>query len=582
MQKTALDLLRRTLFPPEASLVSDSIAQAGPIRPDMSTFDPSTPRTPSSLDSVGLKAASPYTDGAQFHDILIGLIADQARYRSSKLTTFKSEMSKYLTHLAIDNEACLNQMEDGSWTGNTIPSQDGRSEIKLTMITPPVLTMLRKIALASVSVTQVSRYLSDEVSFSALTEWSTAISNLTHPVSASRGLNTGGVQASGSNKPKSKDIPSFKVSPFVGSILKGDRYIQKTANTFKSYGAYAYLTDASLCAKQTDFSQAYASRLRESLVDNAELMYIATTHKNEDNCAKLWEVIHRTLMSQKLSLSRECALWKELFDLRCDDVDKFPRFYSETVTIFHDLKELKSVAETDDNFKRVFLHKHIEVDELKDSTKLFVTDFAGSAEKLLEGVKRDHSTLQTSEAIKDDKPGSILKGGTVRRAEGSKDSKPDLSVGFKGTYVTAFPRNIGNKIPDEIYKQIKSWYLVMAKKDKEPADMKFLNDFTFEDRKTRAELDATKANKNGGGKGNNRYKEKAHARRAAQRDEYDRDDRRGGYYNDRDRYDRGPPRYNDRDNRDQRGRSDEYHDDRNVRSRHTSSSMMSGNSRNRY
>ena len=147
---------------------------------------------------------------------------------------------------------------------------------------------------------------------------------------------------------------------------------------------------------------------------------------------------------------------------------------------------------------RVFLHKHIEVDELKDSTKLFVTDFAGSAEQLLEGVKRDHSTLQTSKAIKDDKPGSILKGGTVRRAKGSKEAKTDSSVGFKGRYVTPFPRNIGNKIPDDIYKQVKSWYLVMAKKDNEPVDMKFLNDFKFEDRKSQAELDATKANKNGG------------------------------------------------------------------------------------
>ncbi len=555
MQRDSLDLLRRTLFPQtQAPAHRQQICSPQTIMP-LTTFDPQTPGSPDSLESVGLKTSSPYQDGAEFQAIIIDLIANTVRYHGTRLDAFKTQMTKYLTHLGIDNEACLNQMEDDSWTGNSIPSQDGRSQEMLNMITAPVLTMLRKITSASVSVSQVSRYLSDEVSFSVLTQWSMAISHLANPASSARGRNAGVVQAAGSNKSsKSKDIPSFNVAPFTDSILKGDRYIQKTANTFKSKGVHNYLTDVDLCASNKEFSQAFASRLRESIVDNAELMYIATKHKDEDNCDKLWALLNKTLMSQKLTLSRECALWKDLFNLHCNKIDDFPKFYSNSVSTFHNLKELSSIAETDDNFKRVFYHKHLDVAKLKDSTKLFVTDYSSTAEDLLDGVKRDYGTFQASESIKDDKPGSILKGSVRRAYDGNSanGSSKKPTDPMKGTPTAPnFPCNVGNKIPDEIYKQVKSWYHVMAKKDKSAKDMKFLEDFKFEDRKTRAELDAAKGYKGKGGKGYNRYKEEARIRRASQYDDdYDRTDNRR-YHNDRDYHDsrgaRSPPRYNDRD-----------------------------------
>ena len=187
-------------------------------------------------------------------------------------------------------------------------------------------------------------------------------------------------------------------------------------------------------------------------------MYIVTKHKDEDDCAsKLWALLNKTLMSQKLTLSRECTLWKDLFNLNCDKIDDFPRFYSDSVSTFYNLKELSSTAETNDNLKRVFFHKHLDVTKLKDSTKLFITDFSQTAEDLLDGVKRDYGTCQASESIKDDKPGSLLKGSVRCAYKGSNgaNGSSKKTVDFKQqgtTHVTAFPRNVGNKIPDEIYK----------------------------------------------------------------------------------------------------------------------------------
>ena len=74
------------------------------------------------------------------------------------------------------------------------------------------------------------------------------------------------------------------------------------------------------------------------------------------------------------------------------------------------------VASSDNNFKRVFLHKNIEVDELRDSTKKFLSELTTSSDVLLEEVKKEYTTHKASETIKESTPGSILKGGSVRRA----------------------------------------------------------------------------------------------------------------------------------------------------------------------
>ena len=140
------------------------------------------PATSECLDRVGLKATSPYKNGDEFRAILVKMIADNFGLQyNCDFDEFEHDMHAYLTYLKVDNEACLNQMTDAdSWTENIIPSLEGYSNIDtetLTRIDAPVRRVLQQIAVISLSVSQVSRYLSDEVSFSALFAWSTALQN---------------------------------------------------------------------------------------------------------------------------------------------------------------------------------------------------------------------------------------------------------------------------------------------------------------------------------------------------------------------------------------------------------------------
>ena len=587
MERAALEDIRKALFPPSNPPVPGPLPTAVPTRPSTmpTTFDPKTPGTPQSLDSVGLKSSAPYQDADGFTEIVGTIIEKHLSYSTATASAFKPQLREYFDLHSVDNEAALSVMTPDLWKEPSIPSVTPGGPPKLLKhVSPPVLAILHKLQIASAHAFEVSRYLSTEVELSALTGWSVAMLHLAHPASSVMGVPAGVSPRLPPGKPKSKDIPSFKVATFNGSILKGDEYIQDTATMFKSYGAHEYLQDENLCNANKEFSQAYASRLRNSIAHNDELKYIVTTHRDEDNCAKLWKVLYDTLMSQKLSLSRECALWKELFDLRCDDLDKFPLFYSEAVSKFHDLGRLKSVAAKDDKFKRVFLHKNIDVEELRHSTKKFLSDLSSDSDKLLDEVKRDYSTLKASEHIKDNAPGSILKG-SVRRANDTGSASKQSSekkTDFKGTYVTPFPKNTGNLIPDEIYKQVRSWYLVMAKREeKSEDDMKFLNNFKFVDRQTKAEEEAAaKAKRHGGGKERNRYRERNRVRRAGY-DDYDRDYDRGRRYDDRDRY---PPRDRGRRSHSRSRERDSEYGERNRHSRANRSraSMMSGSGNDRY
>ena len=72
------------------------------------------------------------------------------------------------------------------------------------------------------------------------------------------------------------------------------------------------------------------------------------------------------------------------------------QFDSSLISKVHDLKTLKSQAEKDTNFKCVLFCKSLDVDELKDVCKLFLTDFNSTAEQLLEKVHANYDAIAAS------------------------------------------------------------------------------------------------------------------------------------------------------------------------------------------
>ncbi len=353
-----------------------------------------------------------------------------------------------------------------------------------------------------------------------------------------------GTGTSASQSPAEDKTQRFTISNFTADVSEGENYIRSVRNAFGGAGKLDFLDDESVCDNDKSQSQSYASRIRGSIAGNPVLNYIVTVHESEDNCARLWKIILTKLQSKGNSLTRECHLWNGLFDTRCDDIDQFPVWYSTVISKLHDLRTLKSQAEKDTNFKRVLFHKSIDVDELKDVCKLFLTDFNSTAEQLLEKVHADYDAIAASETIKDNTSGSKSATKSILRRTEQKGSTSDKGGKSKTKSVTLqtssappkFPGNYSNRIPSDVYTQIRDWYKYAVKEEKSEEDKKWLSNFTFHDRRTKEEAARIKrANRQA--RQADSYRNQIHARHAAAGAGYNRGydgsyHRGGGYQHD--------------------------------------------------
>ena len=96
------------------------------------------------------------------------------------------------------------------------------------------------------------------------------------------------------------------------------------------------------------------------------------------------------------------------FKLSCEDKDQFFPFYSKVKKLIHKLKTAKSEAVKDEHFLRAFFSRAINVSELSEVTKKFLTVFTLTAEEILDLVHTDFSAVHTKELLED---GSVTAGG---------------------------------------------------------------------------------------------------------------------------------------------------------------------------
>ena len=99
-------------------------------------------------------------------------------------------------------------------------------------------------------------------------------------------------------------IPSFKVPIFYGDTLKGDKYIDEVANIFRNNAMAKFVDSVEYCDNHSNWSEAFASRLRDSISESDILGYLATELNTENNCAKVWRVIKEKLSSADVTTVR--------------------------------------------------------------------------------------------------------------------------------------------------------------------------------------------------------------------------------------------------------------------------------------
>jgi len=239
-------------------------------------------------------------------------------------------------------------------------------------------------------------------------------------------------------------VPSFSVPPYEGDALKGDVYISNVLNAFVSAGQGQFLTDVAFCYTNKEWSGTFASCLRKSIADSPIMSFLATQMDKEVSCAVVWAHIKSHLSAKDLILGRALTLWQSFFALRCDDKDSFLSFYSDTKHLLHKLCEEKSTALQDDTFLRAFFAGIINVPELSETTKKFLTVHSKKTEVILDLVHADFRAMHTNEFLED---GVATKGSVkhLSRAQTVNDKAlPKKKPDCKGPTVIQyrrFPKN---------------------------------------------------------------------------------------------------------------------------------------------
>ena len=99
------------------------------------------------------------------------------------------------------------------------------------------------------------------------------------------------------------------------------------------------------------------------------MRFMAAELKKEDNCTRLWMAVVKNLTSIDMKVARALEQWKQLFSLKCETMEEFPKFHSDVREAVNALTTANSEAIRDEVFMRAFLCKALDVAELQTHTK---------------------------------------------------------------------------------------------------------------------------------------------------------------------------------------------------------------------
>ena len=429
------------------------------------------PPKPASTGVVVLSTVKVMTTPALVFSTVTSMIKEKLHLQDTDTSELEKQLKYYFTEVGIETESTLAVMKDRShWP---LPSDLADTSNDTNLIKTPILLTLCDIAGLVGRVLASNRFLGLGVTYKSLSKWALANENPGRYDAQSPSHSTTRGQQVGK-------VPSFNVPPYEGDALQGDVYISTVLSAFASAGQVQFLSDVNHCYINQEWSGAFASRLRES-VNKGTFRYLSTEMDKETNCTKVWNHIKSHLSGKDLVLGRILKLWQSFFTLRCDDQDSFLMFYSNAKHIIHKLKQEKSVALKDDSFLRAFFAGVINVPELKEVTKMFLTVHHKTPEAILNIVHDDFRAMCTKEQMVD---GVTAKGSAkARRVPKSEDKAPfkPKGNGPPSVQYRKFPKNTGGLIPGDVYKQVKDWYGASAKTDddKTTEDKAFLKSFKF-------------------------------------------------------------------------------------------------------
>ena len=143
------------------------------------------------------------------------------------------------------------------------PSSLVTEEKCVGMISPAMQLTIKRIAQFVVTVRRRNIYLSRDTTFDKLLDFH-ASNRHTHQ----RKYDAAALGNEKSQKGFDQKVPAFMVPKFVGNSLERQVFVDKVTRKFKGHGQLSYLEDTDFCEGYPAWSEAFSSRLLDSLDDS--------------------------------------------------------------------------------------------------------------------------------------------------------------------------------------------------------------------------------------------------------------------------------------------------------------------------
>ena len=181
-------------------------------------------------------------------------------------------------------------------------------------------------------------------------------------------------------------------------------------------------------------------------MNNTSVGYISELHSKNNDCAQVYKAFSDHFKVNKKIANGFC-LWKAMFELTIQDINKFETFYNTVRTLTSKLESEDSIAISNDLFLHSIMVQVIDVEELKQMTSNFLTSDVPYKLILEEINNKVCSMLATDRLCCTKCTQLVSRKSSVTQMDNQKKSSAAM--------VTPFPRNQGNQITNEIYKQVK-------------------------------------------------------------------------------------------------------------------------------
>ena len=396
---------------------------------------------------------------------------------ATKKADLSAQLKVYFDGLGVSCESTLVVMLPDGFRENK-PSDFKTSAADMKLLTPVVTMYLLKITFVIQALNNEGLYLQSGITSSCLAFW---LERLTHPGKIGAGVTVLGRDLSRTAGQPTK-LPSFTVAGLKDDIVDITSYLEKVVQIFGDNGVSDFLDDEDLCRANPNFSKTFCSRVLGSVKNNVIHGHLFDEIKDSTNCAVMWKKLQEKLRSSELSTSVMMNHWKTFFKLECDTVDSFLAYHNQLKKVLIKLKNCNSTAVADDDFLRVFVHRALDIEELKESVKNLVKPVGDPSITFLDqldAIKQDCISTTGSQGIQTAGTASSLR---ARRADATA-KQGDFAKSKGGSFhlnaLPDLPKNMDNALNPYAFGQMRRWYMLVKKHPKTKQDHEDLENFKW-------------------------------------------------------------------------------------------------------